>query len=670
MILSHKYIYILIFFLISCTEHCYSQSGKYETDEVNFVFKKTETFSDAALADILLLPKEKYFNRINLEEDLQRLNKFYFDNGFFDVMIDTSTTVVEEDKQVNVKFTIIENSRYTVREIKLTGLEKITDGAKSEISQNKLINPGDPYIKNAVSLEKDRIIGILQDNGYYFAQIDTVISKIDSSRRGIIIGKYSDELQKNPEFKSKVLIRMRFIGTNDIYKFGTNNIYIDKNKYNIGQNVIERELRFKTGETFSRSKMLESERNFTKLAIIQLGRVLVDSVDLNSKTVNTKVSIALNNKYELTPSISAVYQSNRLFGNAGIEYKDKDFFGGGRVFSVSLEGLYNSVNANAVVLGFSLFQPFLFNNDITATLTPQFALINFDENIEYVTSQNLLRLTYHIADFTFYSDAYSDLTFDYVTTRAKKDFVLDSTQYFKGEKSYSVNSILGLTLLHRNTNNLFNPSQGTFQTISVESAGALPRFLSIFNKSLNYSQYIKLSTINSIYQDISGGRAETILAGHLEIGDIIEYGLGENVIPVIPLYKFYMGGGNSLRGWRAQTGGILDDPSQGGNFLIEGSFELRRKPFPARSFLNPLWGVIFLDWGNVWESGGKFRADQIALSTGFGIRYDTFVGPVRIDVGFKLYDPLGGVGNKWLWNKPSDIFKNKYAIQFGLGNAF
>ncbi|HMT12882.1 MAG TPA: BamA/TamA family outer membrane protein, partial [Ignavibacteria bacterium] len=81
--------------------------------------------------------------------------------------------------------------------------------------------------------------------------------------------------------------------------------------------------------------------------------------------------------------------------------------------------------------------------------------------------------------------------------------------------------------------------------------------------------------------------------------------------------------------------------------------------------------VLFLDWGNVWENDGKFRFDQIALSTGFGIRYDTFVGPVRIDLGFRLYDPLAEEGKKWLWDSPKDIFTpQKYAIQFGLGNAF
>lgn len=644
--------------------------SNYETGSIDFTYAQTETFSEAVLLDILLLPREKYFNRINLEEDIQRLNKFYFDNGFFDVIIDTSTTFVPEDDEINVKFTIIENTRYKIKELKLSGLEKVTDAVKSGVSEGKLITGGDPYSRAKINQEKDRILSLLQNNGYYFAQIDTIKSKIDSSRRGIIIGKYSDELQKNPEFKNKVLVRMRFIGTEDIYHFGSNSINIENNKYNIGNNVIERELKFKEGEVFNRSKMLESERNFTKLAIIQLGRVIPDSVDMERLVVNTKVNITLNNKYELTPSLSTVYQSNRLFGGAGIEYKDKDFFGAGRIFTVGFEGLFNSIDINSIKLTFSLFQPFLFNNNITATISTTFGLFNFSKAQEYLYSQNLLRLTYYISDHTFYQNAYSDLSFDYIRTRYKEDIVIEDISHKKGEKDYNVNSILGLTLIHNSSNSIFNPSKGLYHSITAESAGALPRFLALFNKSLYFSQYAKINTINSFYLDISDGRAASIVATHFELGDIIEFGRGDNIQPILSLYKYFMGGGNSLRGWGAQKGGILSDPSLGGKFLLEGSVEWRRKPFPPRSFFYPLWGVLFLDFGNVWESDGKFRTDQIALATGFGIRYDTFIGPVRIDVGFKLYDPLGGTGNKWLWDSPKDIFKNKYAIQFGLGNAF
>lgn len=642
---------------------------KVETGDINFKFKGGNTsFSEAALLDILLLPREKYFNRINLEEDLQRLNKFYFDNGFFEAVIDTAAKLDKEDDEVDVTFTIHENARYIIKEVKLQGIDSITPAAKNEILTNRLVDAGSPYSKTAINTEKDRIIGILQNNGYFFAQIDTVRSKIDSSRRGIIIGKYSEELQSDPEFKDKVLIRMRFIGTKEIFRFGNINIDIEKNKYGIGKSVIERELKFKEGDVYDKSKMLESERNFTKLAIIQMGRVVIDSVDMETRVVYPDVVISLNNKYELTPSISTNYQSNRLYLVAGLEYKDKDFFGGGRVFSTSIEGLYNSRYINGGVFSLSIFQPFLFNNDITATFTPQLTYFNLQKEINLLGFTNTLRLTYFISDHTFYSNAYSDVTFDYVRLKYDGFLTEDGPQY--GSK-YVVNSIIGLTLIHNSTNNLFNPSKGLYHTITVESSGALPRLVSLFNTSLQYSQYVKLNTVNNTFLDISGDRAASIVAAHFEIGDIIEYGSGDNIEPVTSIYKFFMGGGNSLRGWRAQQGGILENPANGGKFLIEGSIEWRRKPFPQRSFLNPIWGVLFLDWGNVWESDGKFKFNQIALSTGFGIRYDTFVGPVRIDLGFRLYDPLAEDGKKWLWESPKDIFKpQKYAIQFGLGNAF
>lgn len=645
-----------------------AQSKKTETGDIDFKFKKTESFSEAALLDIMLLPREKYFNRINLEEDIQRLNKFYFDNGFFDAAIDTVTKLDKDDNEMDITFIIIENPRYLIKEFRLQGLDKIPDNIRNEINANRLVEPGTPYIKNNINREKDRILGILQDNGYFFAQIDTVRSKIDSSRRGIIIGKFSEEMQKDPEYKDKVIVRMRFIGTQDVYRFGRIKFKIEKNNYNISQTVVSRELAFKEGDIFSRSKMIESERNFTKLAIISLGRVIPDSVNTETKIVNTEVNIELNNKYELTPGIYTSYQSNRLFLGANLEYKDKDFFGGGRTFSVTTEGTYNSKYINGITLSFNLFQPFLFNNNITATLTPEISFLNLNEDIQAIVSQNLLRLTYFISDHTFYKNAYSDVTFDYLQLKLN---VLDTNTGLKNEERlYVVNSILGLTVIHNSTNNLFNPSNGFYHSITGESAGNIPRLISLFNKSLFYSQYFKLSTLNSFYFDISGGRAATIIATNFELGDIIEYGSGENIEPVTLPYKFFMGGGNSLRGWRAQTGGILADPEQGGKFILEGSLELRRKPFPDRSFLAPVWGVLFLDYGNVWESDGKFKFNQIALAAGLGIRYDTFVGPVRIDLGFKLYDPQAGEGNKWLWQQPSNIFKNKFAVHFGLGNAF
>ena len=58
------------------------------------------------------------------------------------------------------------------------------------------------------------------------------------------------------------------------------------------------------------------------------------------------------------------------------------------------------------------------------------------------------------------------------------------------------------------------------------------------------------------------------------------------------------------------------------------------------------------------------------MAVGFGVRYDLFIGPIRFDFGFKLYDPSAPEGEQWLFDNPGRIFKDKIAVQFGIGQAF
>ena len=635
------------------------------TGDIYFKFKTTSNFDNSTLTDILSLPREKYFNRLNLEDDLKRLEKFYFDHGFFDAVVDTSTKV--NDDEINIKFIITENSRYTIKQFQLIGTDKISDQLKEEITGNSLIKEGQPYSRTLVTSEKDRILNILWNNGYYDAKIDTARSPVDSSRQGIVIGKYSGALSTDPEFQNKVLVRMRITGADEVYRIGEITVKIENNRYGLSEEVIRRELKFNEGDIYNKSKLLESEKNFTKLPIIHLARIFTEK---EQGIVNIKVVVTLNKKYELTPGISAVYLNNRFFAGATLQYSDKNFFGGGRVFSVTLEGLYNTPGNNQIELSLSLFQPFLFRSNLTANFTSSIGLYNFLDIFEYIYTQNLARFNYFIREYTFYNNAYLDITYDHLRVRFKENIIDENSQIIEGLRISFSNSVIGFSLVHNSTNDLFNPSRGFYHQLTLENAGALPRFISLFNKSLLYSQYVKFFTPNRFYFDLTGGRKTTIFAFNFEGGNITEYGSGNNIVPVDRIYKFYSGGGNSLRGWSAQTNGILPDTKDGGKFLVEGSFEIRRRPFPPRSFMFPVWAVVFLDWGNVWESAGYFRLNQIALSTGIGIRYETFVGPIRVDLGFKLYNPSETEDNRWLWQQPSKIFRSKYAIQFGIGNAF
>jgi outer membrane translocation and assembly module TamA len=47
-----------------------------------------------------------------------------------------------------------------------------------------------------------------------------------------------------------------------------------------------------------------------------------------------------------------------------------------------------------------------------------------------------------------------------------------------------------------------------------------------------------------------------------------------------------------------------------------------------------LGGALFIDFGNVFRNSFTYKLDELRYAVGPGIRYNTPVGPLRLDVGF------------------------------------
>ncbi|MPY87717.1 MAG: BamA/TamA family outer membrane protein [Luteitalea sp.] len=99
--------------------------------------------------------------------------------------------------------------------------------------------------------------------------------------------------------------------------------------------------------------------------------------------------------------------------------------------------------------------------------------------------------------------------------------------------------------------------------------------------------------------------------------------------------RFFAGGDTTVRGFTLDRLGAPNTLDRngfptGGNALVVLNAELR---FPVwRSF----GGVLFTDAGNVFRRAAELALDEIRGSVGFGVRYRSPIGPVRVDLGFKL----------------------------------
>ncbi len=148
------------------------------------------------------------------------------------------------------------------------------------------------------------------------------------------------------------------------------------------------------------------------------------------------------------------------------------------------------------------------------------------------------------------------------------------------------------------------------------------------------------------YEDF-GPNNRYVLAGRLQLGSII----GASITGLPNDQRFYSGGGGTVRGQDYQAldidlgGGV----ESGGRSFLGASLELRalvRDPFSL---------VGFFDWGMVGRNSLPGGDGESHSGAGLGLRFDTGIGPIRLDVGVPVEGTPGG---------------SDFHLYVGIGQAF
>jgi outer membrane protein insertion porin family/translocation and assembly module TamA len=172
------------------------------------------------------------------------------------------------------------------------------------------------------------------------------------------------------------------------------------------------------------------------------------------------------------------------------------------------------------------------------------------------------------------------------------------------------------------SDNILNPTRGILLRGELDhSTTALISTESFFKLLLEARHYYPI-------------RERLILASRLTIGGINPYAGSDSVPSNV---RFFAGGPGTIRGYPPNRVGPLDNEGRplGGDSLLVGSVELR---FPISGDLG---GVVFVDAGNVYTSSPGWDLGDLRVGVGPGIRYNTPVGPFRLDFGIALNPQAG-----------------------------
>lgn len=230
----------------------------------------------------------------------------------------------------------------------------------------------------------------------------------------------------------------------------------------------------------------------------------------------------------------------------------------------------------------------------------------------------------------------------------KKD-ISDNNFYLFKTKIESAGSLLSL---FANATNIEKSSNGRFELFDLE-----------------YSEYIKTEFD---YIKHWGFSKETVFALRSFFGIAIPFGNSNN----IPFSRsYYSGGSNDNRAWNpfrlgpGSTGGVNDFNEANMKLAVSAEFRFQ--------LVGNLKGALFVDAGNIWnvldnteDRKAQFTRlkdlENIAIGSGFGMRYDFGLFVFRLDLGFKTYNPANEMNRRWL----KDFGIGSSVLNFGINYPF
>ena len=560
-----------------------------------------------------------YFDRSRFDADLQRIQAFYADRGYPEARVASFDVKLNDNQDhVDVTLTIAEGEPIRVAAVKFAGFEVIPPNHLGSLEKSSPVKPGKPRDRQDVVTAHELALNELRDHGFPYAKVATSEEKVEPKAVSLTFTAEPGPLAH----------------------FGP--VEIQGNK-TVSDRVIRRQLTFKSGDLYRRSVVQDTQRRLYAMELFQFVNIEALDPEREDPEVRTRITIAEGKHQRVNLGVGyGTEEKGRVDG----EYHHVNFLGGAR--SAGAHARWSSLDRG---LRLDFNQPYLF--------TPHFSL--GAEGQQWYTFTPAYRSTITGAKLTLVhrSSARTSWSASIFTERGSSEILpsvrnnlevrndliaigLDPTT----DRQAGTTNAVAFDLQHSTADNVLNARRGYQIAFHTESAGQfLPGTFNYFATSADGRHYLPIGS-------------RLVVANRLQLGSIDARDSDPGNVPFAK--KYFLGGSSSIRGWGRYEISPLGETSGlpvGGNSLVAWSSEVRAM------LHGNFGGVVFLDAGNVWKDVPSIDLNDLRYDVGAGLRYQTAIGPIRLDLGYQL-NPIDGL---LVNGKPQ---ARRYRIHFSIGQAF
>ncbi len=581
------------------------------------------------------------------------------------------------------------------------------------------LKTGEQYDINILNEERQRISDRLRNRGYYFFQPDYIEFLVDTTVGNKIADVRISLKQGIPAnaFQVYKIRNVDVVLTGNEGLGGLDSMVCDSVKIiyeppvTLKSNVLVRAVKVRPGQTYSAIRQSRTQAAFVQLGVFKFANMTItvpDSIGRNVLDMQISGDFALPIETEIETDVSS--KSNNLLGpGLTLGVTNRNMFKRAETFGVRLTGSYewqiggnkeatgNSGLMNSYELGLN------FNLSVPRLLIPRFLQSKRDrrEQTQFQIGTDLLNRHNYFRMISFWGSATYDFNSSYRNYHSVVPFKLNYTYLLRTSQAFDSVTLrnpavaqsfrnqfipsMSYTYTYDRTATYRNPNRLFWQTSLTQAGNIIAgvQYLAGNHKGEGkrilknrYSQFLKLTSELIGYKAVDNNNQ---LAMRLMGGIGYAYG-NSKVMPYSE--QFYIGGSNSIRAFHIRSIGpgsyhpvetkysYLD---QTGDIKLEGNIEYRFKIYER------FRGALFLDAGNVWllekeeqRPGGEFRLKglpkEIALGTGFGLRYDFSYIVIRADLGIPIHAPYA-TGKSGYYNITGSFWKG-LVLNLAIGYPF